>query len=202
MMKAKIKNCYVFLFEGFSDWEISYATVGIRKSRNIQVKTLAMSLDPVTSMGGLKVLPDLDFQAENDLADIDGSNTSMLILPGGTAWEKGLNESIAPLVAHCILHGIPVAAICGATVFLADAGLLNRVPHTSNDVYYLEAFSRCYAGRAFYQSEPAVTAGNIITAGATASVEFAHEIFAYLEINQQRDVADWFGYFEKHRIAV
>jgi hypothetical protein len=80
--------------------------------------------------------------------------------------------------------------------------LLNRVPHTSNDVSYLEAFSRAYAGRAFYQAEPVVTGGLIITAGATAPVEFAGEIFARLDIQHERDVADWFGYFEKHRIAV
>jgi putative intracellular protease/amidase len=201
-MKSKSKNCYVFLFDGFSDWEISYATVGIRKSRSIQVKTIAMSLDAVTSMGGLRVFPDLDFRADTDLEDIDESNTSMLILPGGNAWEQRRNEAITPLIAHCLLHGIPVAAICGATIFLADAGLLNRVPHTSNDVSYLEAFSRAYTGRAFYQAEPVVAGGLIITAGATAPVEFAGEIFARLEIQHERDVADWFGYFEKHRIAV
>src|SRR5690349_12525864 len=112
-MKTKIKHCYVFLFEGFSDWEISYASVGIRKSRNFQLKTIAMSMDPITSMGGLKVVPDIDFHEETDLADIDASNTAMLILPGGDAWEQRKNDAITPLVAHCLLHGIPVAAICG-----------------------------------------------------------------------------------------
>src|SRR5690242_19420540 len=108
-MKSTTKTCYVFLFDGFSDWEISYATVGISKSRHIQVKTIAMSLEPVSSMGGLRVMPDMDFQPETDLVDIDESNTAMLILPGGTAWEQRKNEAITPLVAHCLLNGIPVA---------------------------------------------------------------------------------------------
>jgi putative intracellular protease/amidase len=201
-MKSPQKKCYVFLFDGFSDWEISYATVGIAKSNALQLKTIAFNLGPITSMGGLAVLPDEDFRPEADLPDIDSSNTAMLILPGGIAWEQRKNESISPLVAHCILHSIPVAAICGATVFLADAGLLNRTPHTSNDVSYLEWMSKAYSGRRYYQSEPAVNAGTLITAGATAPVEFAREVFAALEIDQERDVADWFGYFRKQLIAV
>src|SRR5688572_29315293 len=98
-MKPKKKNCYIFLFDGFSDWEVSYASVGIRKSNNYRVKTIGITRDPVTSMGGLSVVPDLDFLPWTDLADIDSSNTAMLILPGGTAWEERSNESITPLFA-------------------------------------------------------------------------------------------------------
>jgi putative intracellular protease/amidase len=200
-MKTIRKNCLLFLFDGFSDWEISYATVGIRKSSKVQLKTISMDLDPVRSMGGLRTMPDTDFRPA-DLADIDATNTAMLILPGGTAWERGSNDAITPLVAHCVWHGIPIAAICGATLFLADAGLLNRAPHTSNDISYLESFSRPYTGRAFYLNEPAVNAGNIITAGGASPVEFASEIFGELGIRTERDVSDWFGYFDKHLIAV
>jgi putative intracellular protease/amidase len=125
----------------------------------------------------------------------------MLILPGGTAWEHKKNDAITPLVLHCLLHGIPIAAICGATVFLADAGLLNRTLHTSNDISYLETFSRSYNG-AFYLNEPVVNAGGLITAGGTSPIEFAREIFNQLDIRAERDVADWFGYFEQHLVAV
>jgi putative intracellular protease/amidase len=201
-MKKVRKNCLVYLFDGFSDWEISYASVGISKSRKLDLKTIALDLRPVKSMGGLTVMPDVDFRPGTDLPDIDASNTAMLILPGGAAWERHENDAITPLVAHCILNGISVAAICGATLFLADAGLLNRVPHTSNDVGYLQAFPRAYTGRVFYLNEPAVNAGGLITAGGTSPIEFAREVFAELEIQHERDVADWFGYFEKHLMAV
>ena len=200
-MKTVRKNCLLFLFDGFSDWEISYATVGIQKSQRFHLRSIARDLAPVKSMGGLTVTPEIDFRPSADLADIDASNTAMLILPGGTAWEQRQNDIVTPLVAHCLLHGIPVAAICGATVFLADAGILNRTLHTSNDLAYLESLSRGYTG-AFYLHEPAVSAGGLITAGATAAVEFASEIFNQLGILNEQDVADWFGYFERHRIAV
>jgi putative intracellular protease/amidase len=196
-MKQNRKDCYIFLFDGFSDWEVSYASVGIEKSVGFRVRTIASEMKPVRSMGGLTTLPDVDFVPETDLADIDASNTAMLILPGGTAWEQRANEVVMPLVAHCLLNGIPVAAICGATVFLADAGVLNRVQHTSNDVRYLEALCPTYSGRALYQDEPAVSTEAVITASGAAPIEFARAIFGRLDILEQETVAGWFGYMEK-----
>lgn len=195
-------NCYIFLFDGFSDWEVSYASVGIQKSENFQVKTIGFTLEPVRSMGGLTVVPDSDFISTVDLADIDTSNTAMLILPGGAAWEGRLNEAISPLVAHCMLQGIPVTAIGGATVFLADLGVLNRIPHTSNDVLYLEALCPTYTGRSLYQTEPAVLTEALITASGSAPIDFAREVFTCLDILKEEAVASWFGYIERQPVLV
>lgn len=193
-MKTRKRTCYVFVFDGFADWEIAYATVGIRKSEQYELKTIAFSKEPVTSMGGLTVTPDIDFVPEVDLADIDPDNTALLILPGGYAWEKRLNEALVPLVAHCMLNGIPVAAICGATLFLADLGILNRTPHTSNSLAYLEVVSSGYRGMRYYQVDPAVRTESIITANGGASLEFASEIFETLSIAENEEVEQWFQY--------
>jgi len=201
-MKMQKKNCYIFLFDGFSDWEVSYATVGIQKSEQFRVKTIGFTMEPVRSMGGLTVTPDTDFISAVDLVDIDSANTALLILPGGTAWEERLNEGISPLVAHCMLMGIPVAAICGATVFLADLGILNRTPHTSNDLLYLQTLCPTYSGRAFYRAEPAVATEPLITASGSAPIEFAREIFNRLDILKEDAVAYWFGYMDKQPVLV
>ena len=123
----KKKTVYLFVFDGFADWEAAYALVGINLSKAFTIKTIAIDKTHKKSMGGVSIFPDLDFLPETDLCDIDQSNTAMLILPGGSAWEQKTNQSIAPLVLHCAEHGIPVAAICGATVFLADLGLLDAI---------------------------------------------------------------------------
>lgn len=198
-MKTNKKTCYVYLFDGFSDWEVSYASVGIRKSENFQVKTISLSMKPLTSMGGLAVLPDVDFVPEVDLTDIDSSNTSMLILPGGTAWESRSNEEVIPLVKHCLQEGITVAAICGATILLADLGVLNNITHTSNDVVYLESLCPGYSGRDYYLNEPAVSSRGLITASGSAPIEFAREVFLRLDILKDEPVSEWFNYMEKHR---
>jgi putative intracellular protease/amidase len=201
MTSAKMKKtCLIFLFDGYSDWEVSYASVGIQKSVGFTVKTIAATMAPMKSMGGFTVLPDVDFLAEADLADIDRSNTAMLILPGGAAWEQRSNQVVAPLVVHCLLHGIPVAAICGATVFLADAGVLNRTAHTSNHVLYLEAVCPAYKGRLFYQHEPAVSTGLLITASGAAPVDFAREIFSKLDILKEDAVSGWFSYIDNQAV--
>jgi len=191
------KTVLLFVFDGFADWEPTYALVGINKSNSYNIKTIAIDKSPVKSMGGVSIFPDLDFLPDTDLKDIDPSNTAMLILPGGGAWEEKTNESIAPLVVHCIENGIPVAAICGATVFLADLGVLNTLDHTSNDLGYLQAFSSVYRGDSFYQYRSAVLGGQVITASGTAAVEFAAAIFDSLKINMHAAVSNWFQHFEK-----
>jgi transcriptional regulator GlxA family with amidase domain len=196
-MKINKKTCYLFVFDGFADYETSLATTGIINSDSYQLKTISLHKEPVRSMSGITVTPDLDFMPDTDLQDIDSENTGMLLLPGGAAWEQGGNELITPLVAHCLLHGIPVAGICGATVFLAELGLLNRVAHTSNAMEYLSAYSKVYRGQSLYRATPSVKTDFLITANGTASVDFAEDIFATLGIAEEPHVAEWFQYFQK-----
>ena len=190
------KTVLLFVFDGFADWEPSYAMVGIRKSDCYTIKTIAIKKNPVISMGGMCIFPVLDFFPEVDLNDIDNTNTAMLILPGGTAWEENKNLSIKPLIAHCIHAQIPIAAICGATVFLADMGLLDTVDHTSNDLDYIKGMSPSYQGECFYQDKPCVIGDNIITATGTASIEFAKTIFEVLDIYDNVNTSLWFQYFD------
>lgn len=195
--KSRKKICYLFVFEGFADYETSLAAAGIARSSSYQLKTIGIKKHHVKSLSGITVMPDLDFMPENDLEDIDRDNTGMLILPGGMAWEEGKNEAITPLVAHCLLHGIPVAGICGATVFLAELGLLNRAVHTSNAMEYLTACSNVYRGQALYRNSPSVRTERLITANGAAAAEFAHDIFESLDIVDDVQVANWFQYFQK-----
>jgi hypothetical protein len=97
----KKKTCYLFIFDGFADHEISLAATEIRRRNEYQLKTIAITKDPVKSLSGLTIIPDLDFYPEVDLFDIDSENTAMLILPG-------INDFIEPLVNHCYMHCIPV----------------------------------------------------------------------------------------------
>jgi len=196
-MKTRKKTCYLFVFDGFADYETSLAATGIGNSGGYRLKTIAVRKEPVRSMSGVTVVPDFDFMPDTDLEDIDNENTGMLILPGGAAWEQGRNELITPLVAHCLLQGIPVAGICGATVFLAELGLLNRAIHTSNSMDYLAAHSNVYRGQALYRTMPSVRTEFVITANGTASVEFAQDVFDTLGIADDRRVTDWFQYFQK-----
>jgi hypothetical protein len=55
------KNVYIFIFDGYSDWEISYAAPEIMNSKKYGIKTFSLDGRNIKSMGGLNVYPDMKF---------------------------------------------------------------------------------------------------------------------------------------------
>jgi len=192
------KTVFYFVFDGLADWEASHALTGIRKSNKFRIKTIGLDKNPKLSMGGITILPDLDFLPWVDLHDIDASNTAMLILPGGTAWRDNANDGIADLVLHCIRQQIPIAAICDAATFLAELQVFQHVDPIASDAVYLQSFSPRYSEGDRYRMTQAVRGRDgIITASGTAAIEFAREIFETLGIYEDEKVQQWFRYFER-----
>ncbi len=187
-------NIYYFVFDGLSDWEAGYAIAGIntqqyqRLAGAFRILTASPSGNDVVTAGGLRIRPDLVL-----IRDLDPAACRLLILPGGAPWDKGDYADIAAFAGHVLASGGAVAAICGATAGLARAGLLDKVRHTSNARGYLEATG--YKGGALYQDAPAVTDGRLITASATAPVDFAYHIFRELDLYKPDVLEAWFGLF-------
>ncbi len=186
-MKKKI---YVYLFNGFSDWEISYVTPELNKSDLFDLVYFSISGDLVKSMGGLKVKP------TTSLDNLAINNIDMLILPGGTAWEKSENAELEDLTRRLFEKGKPIAAICAATTYLGQLGLLNDLKHTSNDLNYLKGVAPNYSGEENYQNSLAETDKNIITANRIAPIEFAREIFKTIELYAEDNIEKWFQLFK------
>jgi putative intracellular protease/amidase len=186
-MKKKIA---VFLFDGFSDWEISYLTPEINKSELFELVYFTISGDLVTSMGGLQVKP------TKSLKDLAFEDLEMLVLPGGTAWEKGGNREIETLTKDMFEAGKSVAAICAATIYLGQIGLLNDLKHTSSDLNYLKGMAPEYSGGDHYQNALAVTDGHLITANGIAPIEFACEVFKTIGLYSDAAIEKWFQLFK------
>jgi putative intracellular protease/amidase len=199
MLKKKItlnkiimtqKSIYIFLFDGFSDWEIGYLTPELKKSEIIILKYFTIDGLEITSAGGLKIKPDLS------LEQLSSSDISVLVLPGGTAWENNSIKGIDELIKTLHSENRTIASICGATIFLGKKGYLDNVKHTSNDLGYLKYISPEYKGEKHYQSEVSVTDKNIITANGTAPIEFAREIFKDVKLHSEKDIEKWFQLFK------
>lgn len=186
-MKKKI---FVFLFNGFSDWEISFLTPEINKSEQFDLVYFSIDGNSIKSMGGLQVTPTSSLN-ELILEDID-----LLILPGGTAWESGKNMEIEELTRNVFEKGKPIAAICAATAYLGQLGLLNDLKHTSNDLNYLKGVAPKYCGDKNYENALAVTGENIITANGIAPIEFAREIFKTIALYDDDNIEKWFQLFK------
>lgn len=185
-----MKKVYIFLFDGFSDWEIAYLSPEIYKSRDFELIYFSKDGNRVISMGGLRVIPD------TSLSEIDVDNMEMLILPGGTAWEEDKNNEIDQLVHTIFDKGKSIAAICGATAYLGQQRLLNNRKHTSNALSYLKEIAPRYSGENNYIDTFAVSDKNLITANGIASIEFAREIFKKLNLYTDDDIEKWFQLFK------
>ena len=112
-----------------------------------------------------------------------------IVLIGGMSWFTPEAEAIVPLVKEAIEKKRLVAGICNASVFLGIHGFLNHVNHTSNGLDYLKQFAGVnYTGENLYMDEPAVRAGNIITANGFATLEFCREILYALEADSSQKI--------------
>ncbi|MBD2207998.1 glutamine amidotransferase [Calothrix sp. FACHB-1219] len=183
---------HLFVFNTLADWEIGFTVAGINNPAfqkhpgRYRVQTVGLDAEPVTTIGGVTILPDVTIDELN--------SSAMLILPGGEAWDAGSNTEILATAKALLAGGIPIAAICGATAGLARVGILDDKPHTSNAAEYLQATN--YGGAAFYQNQPTVTSGDVITANSTAPLEFAYHIFQKLDIYDAQILEAWYGLFK------
>src|SRR4029450_2911275 len=114
---------------------------------------------------GLRLTPDIL------LADLDPTDSHLLVLPGSEMWDAGGGGSFAAEAGRFLDAGVPVAAICGAPAGLPRAGLLDARKHTSAAAEYIAATG--YAGGDRYVDERAVVDGDLITAGPQSPVQFA-----------------------------
>jgi putative intracellular protease/amidase len=184
------KRIFVFLFDGFSDWEISYLTPEINKSEQFDLVYFSKNGNLITSMGGLQITP------TTSLYELKFEDVDILILPGGDAWEKGENAEIEKLTKDIFEKRKPIAAICAATTYLGQLGLLNDLKHTSNDLNYLKGIAPKYCGDENYQNSLVFTDKNIITANGIAPIEFAREIFKTIGLYSDDNIEKWFQLFK------
>jgi putative intracellular protease/amidase len=106
---------HVLIFDGFADWEPAHALAELRRSGKRDVVAVGFSNNPVLSMGGLRVLPD------RSLAEVTPEEIGLFILPGGDVWGTGdyPEPVLSTLLRQLNASGVPIAAICGATLALA-----------------------------------------------------------------------------------
>ncbi|MFJ8147753.1 DJ-1/PfpI family protein [Streptomyces sp. NPDC096094] len=186
-MNGTRKPVHLAVYDTLADWEAGHATAHLARA-GYPVRTVGPTTAPVTSIGGLRIQPDLA------LADVRPEDSSLLILPGADLWDT--TDGLAPFArtARAFLDaGVPVAAICGATAGLAREGLLDDRAHTSAVSFYLAATG--YAGGGRYVEADAVTDRGLTTAGPTEPVAFAREILGLLGAYEGEVLDAWYRLF-------
>jgi putative intracellular protease/amidase len=188
-----METAYVAVYETLADWEIGYLAVELRTGRFTgvpwRVVTVGESLEPVVTMGGMRVVPDVT------VADVEPAAGDVLVLAGSGQWDQGGGEAFAKLAGRFLDEGVPVAAICGATAGLARAGLLDGRKHTSAAKEYLQATG--YQGADGYVDARAVLDGDLITAGPDSPVQFARAVLERLGLADERKLEAYEGVFHR-----
>jgi putative intracellular protease/amidase len=191
------KVAYLYVFDTMADWEPGYVIAELHSGRyfkdrtlNYDVKTVSVTPEPITTMGGLTILPDMTID------QVSVHDAGVLILPGGDTWLDARHDPVFNLVSALLQAHIPVAAICGATFGLAARGFLNDRRHTSNDRDYLKAICPPYEGEAHYLYQPAVVDGDLITATGIAPLDFAHAILDKLEVFHPETLEAWYQLYQ------
>ncbi|MFR5047769.1 MAG: type 1 glutamine amidotransferase family protein [Faecalispora sporosphaeroides] len=187
---------YIYILDTLADWELGYVTSELNSGRffkkdaqRISLKTVSCSKEPIRTMGGLTIVPDCLID------DMVVNETSVLLLPGANTWSDPKHGTIIKKVSEFLSVGALVGAICGATAALANVGLLDKRPHTSNGEGFLEMVSPCYKGQSFYMDDSSVADNNLITAGSTGGLLWAKQIIEHLGVFQSDTLEAWYNYF-------
>jgi putative intracellular protease/amidase len=189
------KAVYLFVVEGFPDWEPAHAVAELRRHGKYRVETVGLTSAPVRSMGGLTVLP------SKTIAEVNPADVAVFILPGGDRWENTpVEPELEQLLKKLDAANVPIAAICGATVAISSIGLLRGRRHTSNGINYLRSHVPGYSDGNNYVNAPAVRDRKLITANGLGDVEFARELFEELDVLSAEERSLWAQIFRNAKL--
>jgi putative intracellular protease/amidase len=185
----------IALTPDFADWECALLMAVARSYLGVEILTASPDGNPLTSMGGLKVTPDIANQA------LDAAVFDALVIPGGLSWEKGEAPDLTGPVRAFHEAGKVVAGICAAASAIAATGILDAVGHTGNS---LASHSKRagYSGHGLYRDQPqAVSHARVITAPGSAPVTFTAEILKALRLWTPEAEAEIAAFAREHRSA-
>ncbi|MBB3122185.1 DJ-1/PfpI family protein [Pseudoduganella violacea] len=162
----------LILTPGFADWEYAYiAGTGVAYY-GIDVRFFSPTPGRFSSQGGLNVAVHEGLQHCLDW------QPNVVGIIGGQIWEGTDAPELTEFLLQSRSNGATIAGICGGTLALARAGLLDTIPHTSNSIDFLEKNAQGYKGAALYQeSRRAIAAERVITAPGPAPISFTCAVF-------------------------
>ncbi|MBP2100053.1 type 1 glutamine amidotransferase family protein [Enterococcus rivorum] len=187
---------YIYVLDTLADWELGYVISELNSGRffkkdakKVTLKMVSHSKEPINTMGGLTIIPTCLID------EIEVSEASILLLPGANTWSDPKHGAILEKATEFLKLNATVCAICGATSALANVGLLDNRPHTSNGLEYLEVFSPTYKGQNYYIDQQSVADKNLITASCTGALQWTKQILAHLDVFQSDTLESWHDYF-------
>jgi hypothetical protein len=171
-------TCAAFLFDGFCDGELALVMAALNSSGDHSLETFSTRGRTVTARSGLRVMP------HTSLGNMRTEDFQLLLLPGGSQWERGDNLEIFPLIRATLGHQLLIA-VGSAILALADLGVLDTAAHTAGEPGYIQRYCPDYQGEPFQCREALVHAGGIITIDSNALTGSTKDILSLFDTLQE-----------------
>lgn len=177
----------ILLTKGYADWECAFITGIGRAYYGLEIRIFSPDGAPIVSQGGLQTTPD------EALENLTPDAFDILVICGGGIWETEQAPEMSHLVDGFLEADKHVAAICGATLALAKAGVLDDRKHTSNALEFLAKGAKPYRGMSHYvNTVTAIEDQRIITAPGHAPAHFSAAVFKAAGIDENT-IAEFLG---------
>ncbi|SFV37819.1 DJ-1/PfpI family protein [Devosia crocina] len=158
----------IILTDRYSDWEIGHLAGLGGAFFGADLRFVSPSGGALRSVAGLPL---------SETARFEPQESGVVVICGSPVWEGQGAPDIGVPLRQSLANGCVLAGICGGTIALARAGLLDEVAHTSNGPGYLDQLVPGYRGQSRYVDQSgALRDGNLITAPAPAPASFAYEV--------------------------
>ncbi|WP_068081176.1 DJ-1/PfpI family protein [Polycladidibacter stylochi] len=168
----------IILPQKFADWEYAYLAGIGGAYYAIDLRFYMVEQETIYSQGGLPVT------LEHSIEDLDAWSPQAVAVIGSTIWSEKAAPDITSFLSEQYNRGAVIAGICGGTIPIAQAGLLDNRPHTSNTLEFLKGNTTAYQGDAHYKNtKQAVLAQRVITAAGTAPISFSALLFESLGVD-------------------
>lgn len=162
----------IVLTNGYADWECAFLNGIGRAYYGLQTVNVSPSGENIISQGGITTIPD------DSIENVKPDAFHALVLCGGMGWTSPETPDVKSLSLEFFDRKKHVAAICGGTLALANAGILDNKRHTSNDLNFLTSNSAIYSGQSNYvDTSTAIEDQNVITAAGNAPAHFSAAVF-------------------------
>jgi transcriptional regulator GlxA family with amidase domain len=171
----------ILLTQGFADWESALIGGTGGPFYGLDIRYFTPAVGDVRSQGGLTAI------VSQNLDDLSKWQPNAVVVVGGTIWETDEAPDIYNVLKAQHAGGAVIAGICGGTLALARAGLLDDVRHTSNDPAFLSQNADGYSGADLYfGSASAISENRVITAPGTAPASFTAAIFESVGLDHEK----------------
>lgn len=179
-----MKKVLVIVYPEYADFQIAHTLFLLKKLGDVKITTASLDGKAVESIGSLKTMVD------TSLSEIKLVEYDLILIPGGDGIPQLLEETVMiETLKRAYTSNIPIATICGAAAFLAQAGILKGKRFTCR----LETYktNRKLFEESIYTDAPLEKDQLVITAKPTAFAELAIAVGEMLHLfrNKQQSNA-------------